>query len=49
MHKKKKILLAMFISGSKGREFKKDNQELKLTTDNLRVFELINKYNYLIE
>ena len=48
MHKKKKLLLAMFEETSTTREFTEDYQELKMTTDDLRVFKLMKKYNYLI-
>jgi|TARA_R110000803_G_scaffold204978_1_gene271334 hypothetical protein len=48
MHKKKKLLLAMYIETLRTKEFETDYQELKLTTDDLRIFKLIKKYNYLI-
>ena len=48
MHKKKKLLLAMYIETLRSKEFETDYQELKLTTDDLRIFKLIKKYNYLI-
>ena len=39
----------MYIEALRSKEFENDYQELKLTTDDLRIFKLIKKYNYLIK